>query len=258
MAKVKILGSAYATPNPKHENTHFALQGSHGNILVDCGANPTVRLEKAGILFDSIDHVIFTHFHPDHVGGAPLMLMNMWLMGRTKLLNLYGLEHCLRNLQQLMEMYNWKLWPNFYPVDWHVVPDGENQLVYAGEDFHITGWPATHFVPTMGLRIRDKSTGRVLAYTCDGSPCDSIDRMAAGANTLLHEAAGEGFGHCSALQAGQLAGRVGAEGLYLIHYDVHAGAPRNSGQTEAEMIASARINFGGRVEMAEDFGEFEI
>ncbi len=41
MGKVKILGSAYATPNPKHENTHFALQGSHGNILVDCGANPT-------------------------------------------------------------------------------------------------------------------------------------------------------------------------------------------------------------------------
>lgn len=258
MAKVKILGSAYATPNPKHENTHFALQGSHGTILVDCGANPTVRLERAGIPFDSIDHVIFTHFHPDHVGGAPLMLMNMWLMGRTKPLNIYGLGHCLRNLQLLMEMYDWKMWPNFYPVSWHAVADGEDQLLYDGEDFHITSWPAMHFVPTLALRIRDKPAGRVLAYTCDGSPCDSINRMAVGANTLLHEAAGEGFGHSSALQAGQLAGRVGVEVLYLVHYDVQLGDQRNSGQSETEMIASARINFGGRVEIAEDFTEFEI
>ena len=163
MAKVKILGSSYAAPNTKHENTHFALQGSHGNILVDCGANPTVRLEAAGIFFDSIDHVIFTHFHPDHVGGAPLLLLNMWMMGRTKPLNIYGLGHCLRNLQILMEMYEWKMWPNFFPVNWHAVPDGEDQPVFDGEDFHITGWPATHFVPTLGLRIRDKSAGRVLA-----------------------------------------------------------------------------------------------
>ena len=157
-----------------------------------------------------------------------------------------------------MEMYEWKMWPNFFPVNWHAVPDGEDQPVFDGEDFHITGWPATHFVPTLGLRIRDKSAGRVLAYTCDGSPCDSINRMAVGANTLLHEAAGEGFGHSSALQAGQLAGRVGAEVLYLIHYDVHAGTPRSSGQNDMDMIASARINFGGRVEIATDFAEFEI
>ena len=258
MAKVKILGSSYAAPNTRHENTHFALQGSHGNILVDCGANPTVRLEAAGILFDSIDHLIFTHFHPDHVGGAPLLLLNMWMMGRTKPLNIYGLGHCLRNLQILMEMYEWKMWPNFFPVNWHAVPDGEDQPVFDGEDFHITGWPATHFVPTLGLRIRDKSAGRVLAYTCDGSPCDSINRMAVGANTLLHEAAGEGFGHSSAFQAGQLADRIGAEVLYLIHYDVHAGTPRSSGQNDMDMIASARINFGGRVEIATDFAEFEI
>ena len=258
MASVKILGSAYATPNTQHENTHFVLQGSHGNILVDCGANPTVRLEQAGISFDSIEHVIFTHFHPDHVGGAPLMLMSMWLMGRTKPLNIYGLEHCLNNLQQLMGMYSWNMWPKFYEVNWHVVPDGDDQLVYAGEDFHITGWPATHFVPTLALRIRDKSAGRVLAYTCDGSPCESLNRMAVGANTLLHEAAGEGFGHSSAVQAGQLAGRVGAEALYLIHYDVHQRDQHFGGSSDRDMIGSARQNFSGRVEIVEDFTEFEI
>ena len=114
MARITILGCAYAIPNSTHEVTHFVIQGNKTGILIDCGSNPTVRLEQANISYDSITDLILTHFHPDHISGAPLMLMNMWLLGRKKPLRIHGLAHCLDNFTKLMQAYEWDQWPNFF------------------------------------------------------------------------------------------------------------------------------------------------
>ena len=91
MPKVIILGSSNAVPSLNHENTHLVIVGNERTILVDCVSNPIVRLEQAGIDFNDLTDIVITHFHPDHVSGMPLLLMDMWLMGRTKPLNIYGL-----------------------------------------------------------------------------------------------------------------------------------------------------------------------
>jgi metal-dependent hydrolase (beta-lactamase superfamily II) len=39
-----------------------------------------VRLSKAGVDFNRLTDLILTHFHPDHVSGVPMLLMNMWLI----------------------------------------------------------------------------------------------------------------------------------------------------------------------------------
>ena len=72
------------------------------------------------------------------------------------------------------------------------------------DDFRISAWPVDHFVPTIGLRIENKVTGNVLAYSCDTSPTPSLHELADGADMLLHEAAGAGFGHSSARRQGNL------------------------------------------------------
>ena len=89
MQKVIILGSSNAVPSRDHENTHMAIIGNGRSILVDCVSNPVVRLEQAGVDFNELTDIIITHFHPDHVSGVPLLLMDMWLMGRTKPINIY-------------------------------------------------------------------------------------------------------------------------------------------------------------------------
>ena len=75
MAILKILGSANAIPDKNHENTHMAVIGENHTLLIDCVSNPIVRLRKAGIEPDQITDVVLTHFHPDHVSGLPLLLM---------------------------------------------------------------------------------------------------------------------------------------------------------------------------------------
>ncbi len=88
------------------------------------------------------------------------------------------------------------------------------------QDFRIRAWPVKHFVPTIGLRIENKNDGKVLAYSCDTMPIPGLIDLARNADILIHEAAGEGFAHSSARQAGEIATESGAHSLYLIHYHV--------------------------------------
>jgi len=84
MPKVIILGSSNAIPDEKHENSHMALVGDERLVLIDCVNNPIVRLRKAGLDVEDITDLLLTHFHPDHVSGVPLLLMDLWLLGRKK------------------------------------------------------------------------------------------------------------------------------------------------------------------------------
>ncbi|NDJ62563.1 MAG: ribonuclease Z [Chloroflexi bacterium] len=171
MARVIILGSAAAVSDADHDNTHFILVGERsGPILVDCGSNPLGKIHKLGIEDATMQDMILTHFHPDHVSGVPNMLMHMWLLGRQEPLRIYGLNHCINRTEDMMLGFSWDSWPNFFPVTFYRVLERDNAPVLENEDFRIRAWPTKHFIPTIGLRIENKLTGKVLAYSCDTEP----------------------------------------------------------------------------------------
>ena len=252
MARMMVLGSAAAVADAEHDNTHFLLQGDHGSlVLVDCGSNPLTKLPRLGIHHDDLDDMILTHFHPDHVSGVPILLMQMWLLGRKNPLQVYGLHHCLGRVEDTMVAFAVKTWPGFFPVHFHRVAEQENRLVLENDDFRITSWPTRHFIPTIGLRIEVKTTGTVVGYSCDTEPIPNIVEVARGADLLLHESAGEGYGHSSAAQAGEIATEAGAKRLILVHYNVWETDPY-------PLIDQARATYDGPVELAVDYGEYEI
>jgi ribonuclease Z len=251
MARVIILGTAAAVSDANHDNTHFVLLGDHRPILIDCGSNPLGKLQFSGIDDELLQDVILTHFHPDHVSGVPNMLMHMWQLGRQSPLRFYGLHHCMNRIEDMMVAFSWQEWPNFFPVTFHRVSERYNAPVFENEDFKIVAWPVQHFIPTVGLRITNKKTGRVLAYTCDTQPTASLDELCKDADILIHEAAGEGFGHSSARQAGETATRVGAKSLYLIHYWVWNTDP-------SPLVAEAQETYSGPVTLCQDYDIYEF
>jgi ribonuclease Z len=252
MARLIILGSAAAVSNATHDPTHLLLQGDNGSlVLIDCGANPLGKLHRYGIQPDDIPDMILTHFHPDHVAGVPIMMMQMWLLGRHKPLQVYGLHHCLYRVEAAMDGFQWHTWPGFFPVHFHRLSETPNMPVLENEDFRILAWPTKHFIPTIGLRIEVKSTGNTIGYSCDTEPIPNIIALAQDVDLLLHEASGEGFGHSSAAQAGETATQAGAKELVLIHYNMWGNNPDS-------LVDEACTTFSGPVQLAKDYDEYAI
>ncbi|MGH2521389.1 MAG: MBL fold metallo-hydrolase [Anaerolineales bacterium] len=251
MTKIVVLGSSYVIPDEAHENTHLALLGQSGIVMIDCPGRVLLRLRRAGLDADQVGDVILTHFHPDHVDGVPMLIMELWLKGRKKPLRFYGLQHCLARIENLMKAYDWDSWPGLFPILFHPVEEQERAPVLENADFYIVASPVQHFVPTIGLRVTDKRTGRSLAYSCDTQPCPAAHNLANGVDLLFHEAAGAGFGHSSAMQAGLVAREAWAKRLVLIHYPT-------GGQDTSRLASEAETAFGGPVLLAEDLMALEL
>ncbi len=246
MPKVIILGSSNAIPTKDNENTHMVIVGDERMVLVDTVGNPVLRLEQAGLDFNNLTDLIVTHFHPDHVSGLPLLLMDMWLMGRRKSLNIYGLHYTLDRVEDLMKSYSWADWPHFFPVAFYRLPASEMTNVLDCPDFKIYTSPVRHLIPTLGLRVELNHTNKVMAYSCDTEPCEEVIRLGAGADVLIHEASGATRGHSSAAQAGEIASRAEVGRLYLIHYATGKYANGN-------LVEEARKRYQGEIALAKDF-----
>jgi len=250
MPKLYFLGTATNVPDENHENTHFALVGENRVILIDGPANPYSRMLQAKIDVSNLTDIVMTHFHPDHVAGIPLLLMSMGLSGRKEPLNIYANKHCMDNMHDLLEAFEWKMW-HFFPVELHILPEVSGYRILTCDEFSIYSTPVKHFIPTIGLRIEIAKSGKVIAYSGDTAPTDALFGLAKNADILIHEAAGESAGHSSARQAGELAARAEVKDLYLVHYPV-------GGYDYQQLAVEAGEVFKGKVVVAEDFDVIEL
>lgn len=248
MTKLIILGSSNAIATRNHENAYMVLAGETRTVLIDSPHNPLLRLKEIGIDYDDVTDLVLTHFHPDHVSGIPLFLMDMWLRGRKKALDIHGLNHALTRLENLMDAFAWKNWPGFFPVRFNRLPDKGFSPVLSSSDFDIYASHVRHMIPTIGLRVESKKSGKVATYSCDTEPCEEVVRLARDADILIHESSGAFMGHSSSEQAAEIATKAGVKELYLIHYPTGEFWNEN-------LLEDARRNFDGEVKLAKDLME---
>lgn len=250
MPTLTFLGTACAVPDIEHENTHLLLTGETSLVLIDGPGSPFVRLQQAGVDSQQITDIIVTHFHPDHVSGIPQLLLSMALTGREQTLNLYANAHCMSLLTQMLNSFNWQEWCVF-PVEQFQIEDQESFPVLENQDFRIYASLMAHYVPTHGLRIESKTTGKIVVYSCDTAPNENLARLAQNADVLIHEATGEGVGHSTAEQAGNTAREAGAGELFLVHYEVNGFEYQN-------LVHEAASVFDGIVRIASDFDQIDF
>ena len=251
MKQVIILGSASAVPTREQENTHLLIQANQRTILVDCPGNPLVRITESGVDPQDVTDIILTHFHPDHVSGFASFLMGLWLLGRSLPIKVYGLEPTIARAKQMMEMYEWGSWPNFYPVEFVVIPAESLSTIIEDESVLVKASPVAHMIPTCGLRVEFRNGGKSMAYSCDTEPSQLVVQLAKDADILIHEATGSSLGHTSPEQAGEVARQAGVKTLYLIHYPPQLGEP-------SRLVEQASLAFAGPVLLAKDFDKIDL
>ncbi|MEI6288858.1 MAG: ribonuclease Z [Chloroflexota bacterium] len=245
MSELIVLGSANAVTSPGHANTHLLLSTDNKRVLIDCGTNPVVQLQEAGCDINSVTDIILTHMHPDHVSGFPILLMDMWLTGRKHPINVYGLSFTLERIEQMMSLYNWHEWPDFFQVNFFTIPSGKHELVLQDNDLKIISSPAKHFLPNICLRMELQPGNKNIVYSCDTEPSLDVQDLAQAADILIHEATGNLPGHSSALQAAEIAQNAGVKTLFLIHYPV-------SDLTNETQLKEAANYYSGKIIRAVD------
>jgi ribonuclease BN (tRNA processing enzyme) len=207
---VTVLGSSGMFATLERACAGYLLQLGDKRILVDCGAG-TWRNLLNHIDETSIDGVVLSHRHPDHVSdlfqifharryGHEEALPNipLWAPGET----LDRLTSFARELDQAFDM--------------NEVAAGD-AIQVEGATFRFFGM--AHPPDTVGVRV--EADGVVFAYSSDTGPTGDLEGVARGADLFICEAtlldSDEWEGHLTARQAGEAAARSGVKKVVLTH-----------------------------------------
>jgi ribonuclease Z len=249
MARLIVLGSAAALPDASRDNTYLVVVGRKTSILIDCGGSPLHKLQAGGVDLETLDSLIVTHHHPDHIYGVPVLVQGLWLYGRQEPFHIFGPQKSVAAIASIMDLLEWRDWPCTLPVVFHEVEMREEYKVIESPEFEITTSPVKHLIPTIAVKVMSRETGKAIVYSSDTEPCEALVRLARGVDTLIHESTGDYGGHSTAGQAGAMARRCGAGKLVLVHFTVLG--------SELEVLRrAAEAEFRGPVELADDFAVY--
>jgi len=252
--RLLLLGTGASVSDPHRTVTMLAVQaerldGQPSTLLIDCGGDAVQRLLASGVDVDTLDAVVVTHEHADHVSGFTLLIQKLWLSGRRRAIPVYGIPAALAQARRVWDAFDTDSWKDkgLPDLEWHEVAHEAGAEVLTDDTWRVTAAPGRHGVPVIGLRI--EHSGRSLAYSCDTAPHEPIVELAREADLLVHEANGAMEGvHSSAEEAAQVAAKAGAHRLLLVHLP--------PGLTE-ESLADAR-NWFTATELGDELGAYDV
>lgn len=216
MATLHLLGTGAVVTDAHRTTTMLAIETERGLIAVDCGGDVVQRLLAQGLDPLSLDALIVTHEHADHVGGFPLMMERLWVMGRRAPLDVYGILPALAQVRRVHDAFDTSAWEGYPGYVEHVIAQSPGTPVLDAIGLRVTATPGAHAVPVVALRFETEAGG-ALTYACDTAPNAEVTALAHGTQVLVHEATGHGPIHSSAQQAARTASEVGADQLVLVH-----------------------------------------
>ena len=186
--QLRFVGCGDALGSGGRFNTCFHVTGAHVNFLIDCGASSLPALKHLGIVRDDIDLILITHFHGDHFGGLPFLLLDAQFTRRTRPLVIagpQGIETKLANLMEALFEHSSKTKQRF---DLSVVALEPEQSRTFGE-VKVTPYPVVHGEsggPFLAYRI--EAEGRIITYSADTEWTDALIPAARGADLFIAEA----------------------------------------------------------------------
>jgi ribonuclease BN (tRNA processing enzyme) len=186
--QLRFIGCGDAFGSGGRTNTCFHVTGSRVNFLIDCGASSLPALKRLGVARDDIDLILITHFHGDHFGGLPFLLLDAQFTRRTRPLVIAGPEGIETRLTQVMEALFENSSRTKQRFDLSVVTL-RPELMHSFGAANVTPFPVVHGEsggPFLGYRI--EAENRVIAYTADTEWTGTLIPLGRDADLLVAEA----------------------------------------------------------------------
>jgi len=102
--QICFLGTASAEPTAEDGYTSFLIEAGSHLVLVDASGNAVQSLLRAGRDPLSLEILVLTHHHADHLGGYPSLLQSSSCLGRRQPLTVLCAEPCRSRVRGLHEL----------------------------------------------------------------------------------------------------------------------------------------------------------
>jgi ribonuclease BN (tRNA processing enzyme) len=186
--QLRFVGCGDAFGSGGRQNTCFHVTGSRVNFLIDCGATSLPALKRLDISRDEIDLILITHFHGDHFGGLPFLLLEAQFTRRSRPLVIAGPQGIETRLTQLMEALFEHSSRTKQKFDLSVVAlKPEERRSFGAVD--VTPYPVVHGEfggPFLAYRV--EAEGRVIAYSADTEWTETLIPVGRDADLFICEA----------------------------------------------------------------------
>ena len=247
--RLTVLGCAGSFPGPESACSAYLVEAQGFRLLIDFGSGSLSALQRYADL-DSVDAIMLTHLHCDHMldacsyvvvrrygpdGPKPPVPVYAPMGAAERISAAYSADN--EPLDDVFTFYG--LQPGTFPIG----------------PFTVTVDRVNHPIETYGVRV--EQGGRVLAYSSDTAPCESLLRLAAGADLFLCEASYlDGMDnppdlHLTGGEAGEAATKADVGRLLLTHLVPAWGS-------EASTVEAACAAYAGPVDVVRPGSRYDL
>ena len=173
--QLQFIGCGDALGSGGRSNTCFHVTGERVNFLIDCGASSLPALKRFGVVRHAIDLILITHFHGDHFGGLPFLLLDAQFTRRARPLVIagpQGIETRLRQAMEVMFEHSSKTQQRFELSVVALAP--EETRSFGGVAVSPTPSCTESGGPFLAYRI--EAEGRVISYSADTEWTETLFR----------------------------------------------------------------------------------
>jgi ribonuclease Z len=154
MLDVCLLGTSGMMPLPNRYLTSLMTRLNGSSLLIDCGEGTQVTIREKGWSVHDIDTICFTHYHGDHIGGLPGLLLSMGNADRTEPVTMIGPKGLVRVVSALRVIA-----PEL-PFEIKFIELSEKEETIERKGYTIEAFRVNHNVVCYGYTLKVKRSGR--------------------------------------------------------------------------------------------------
>lgn len=172
----------------------MTVEGGGARVLIDCGSGVTQRLVEAGTIGASLDALLITHFHTDHLVDFYQLVISSWHQGRKRPWPVYAPRPVLDHLAAILAAWKPEREQRIafeqrnsqtgLEIEPHEISGGD-QLTFGDMEVEVVEVDHGPVRPAFGFVFRSGDFTAV--HSGDTARCEALITAGQGADLLIHE-----------------------------------------------------------------------